>query len=454
MLSFSHTRRCPILSVFERVGFLALVFFSVRAANLRAQALQVIPNRVLLDESPAIRATGLQPNERITIQSSLKDGAGHAWTAQADFIANSQGAVDVSKQSPVAGSYNEVSALGLIWSMKPSTKDATIYQASEYLAPQSITFLLLRNGKEISQAQLEQLMVADEVRQIKLEGALHGVLFFPATGPGSGNHPSARHPGVLVLGGSNGGVPLRTAAWLASHGFAALALAYFRYEGLPQRLEAIPLEYFGRAIAWMVQRPDIFPDRLAVVGASRGGELALQLASMYPQLKATVAYVPSNVRNPACCGDTHVPYAWTWEGKPLTFLALRSANQPMAMLQAAIFVENSLGPILLISGGDDGIWPSNSMSNSIVDRLQQHHFPYRVEHLNYPHAGHNAGQPGIFPAWHVRIRHPVSGREISLGGKVEANAQSTLDAMPKVLTFLHQSLDPPASPPSAPHITP
>jgi hypothetical protein len=124
------------------------------------------------------------------------------------------------------------------------------------------------------------------------------------------------------------------------------------------------------------------------------------------------------------------------------------------MMQAAIFVENSRGPILLISGGDDGIWPSNSMSNSLVARLEQHHFIYPVEHLNYPHAGHTVGQSGIFPAWHGRVRHPVSGREIDLGGKVEADAQSTIDAMPKVLTFLHQSLDSPASPPSAPRTTP
>jgi dienelactone hydrolase len=442
MPKFSQSRGCLILSGCETVGFLALGFFTVCVATLHAQTLQVVPNRVLLDESPAIRATGLEPNERITIKSELQDGAGHHWAAQAEFIADAQGAVDLSQQSPVSGSYNEVSALGLIWSMKPSTKNSTIYQAPENLAPQTTTFLLLRNGKEISRAKLEQLMVADEVQQIKVEGALHGVLFVPATGAGT----SARHLGVLVLGGSNGGVPLRTAAWLASHGFAALALAYFRYENLPPRLEAIPLEYFGSAIAWMMQRPEIYPDRLAVAGTSRGGELALQLASMYPQIKATVAYVPSNVRNPACCGDTHVPYAWTWHGKPLSFLSLRSANQPMAMLQAAIFVENSRGPILLISGGDDGVWPSNSMSNSIVARLEQHHFPYPVEHLNYPHAGHTAGQPGIFPAWHGRVRHPVSGREIDLGGKVEADAQSTSDAMPKVLTFLHKSLDPLAAP--------
>jgi len=70
---------------------------------------------------------------------------------------------------------------------------------------------------------------------------------------------------VLVLSGSNGGVPVRPAAWLAAPGYAALALAYFRYEDLPPLLEAIPLEYFQRALAWMVKRPEIDPQRIAVI---------------------------------------------------------------------------------------------------------------------------------------------------------------------------------------------
>jgi hypothetical protein len=36
---------------------------------LTAQTLEVIPNRVMVDESAAIRAKGLEPNERVTIQA-------------------------------------------------------------------------------------------------------------------------------------------------------------------------------------------------------------------------------------------------------------------------------------------------------------------------------------------------------------------------------------------------
>ena len=235
-------------------------------------------------------------------------------------------------------------------------------------------------------------------------------------------------------------MPTRQAAWLASHGFAALALAYFRYEDLPAKLEGIPLEYFGRALIWMAQRPEIVGDRLGVLGTSRGGELALQLASMFPQIGAVAAYVPANLRYPACCGgDTRVPYAWTWRGSPLPYLPLRFARDPQMMMEAAIEVEKTKGPVLLISGEDDGIWRSSAMADAVIARLKRAHFPYHFEHLKYPHAGHSAGKPGVAPAWHGRVRHPVSGREMVLGGSAEGDAQSSIDAMPKVIEFLRQS---------------
>ena len=179
--------------------------------------------------------------------------------------------------------------MGLIWSMLPAAKSVQTYTAIRDLGPQPIEFHLLRKNQPVASAQLEQVTLADGVRRLPVsDGGLRGVFLVP---PGS-----ERHRGVLVVGGSNGGLPIRPAAWLASHGYAVLALAYFRYQDLPPQLEAIPLEYFERALAWMSQRPEISGDRFAVMGTSRGGELALQLGSMFPRISAVVAYVPSNVR--------------------------------------------------------------------------------------------------------------------------------------------------------------
>jgi dienelactone hydrolase len=394
--------------------------------------LEVVPNQVLVDESAAIYAAGLQPNLRVSIQAELVDGETHTWASQADFLTDAKGMIDTSRQAPVSGSYRGVSAMGLVWSMKPNEKHVAAYRSPRDLGTQVIQFRLISNGQQVANARLEQMMVAKGVHRTKVEGQLHGVLFLPNT--------EGAHPGVLVLGGSEGGLMEGKAAWLASRGYAALALAYFRYEGLPPLLEGIPLEYFGNALAWMMQQPEIASDRIAVMGTSRGGELALQLGSMFSQIRAVVAYVPASVRIGACCGNTRVPYAWTWQGRPLSYVLPRFMRNPAAMMNAAIAVEHTHGPIMLISGEDDGVWASDEMANEVVARLKQSHFAYPVEHLKYAHAGHRAGRPEIVPVWHGRVVNPTSGREQNLGGNVEGDAQSSLDAIPKVLEFLRQSL--------------
>lgn len=330
------------------------------------------------------------------------------------------------------GSYSEVSTMGLVWSMMPSAKHVSSYESARDQHSQIIDFALLRNGRQVLTAQLEQLRVGDDVRRINIQGKLHGALFLPG---GTG-----QHPGVLIVGGSEGGVPLAKAEWLASHGFAAFALAYFRYENLPQDLSAIPLEYFGFALEWMKQRPEIAPDRIAVVGTSRGGELALQLGSMYPQIKAVVAYVPANVLYPACCGRTAVPYAWTWKGEPLAYAPPRFDVSLEAEATAGIPVEHTQDPVLLIGAEDDGVWRSSMMTEAVASRLRRTHFAYSVELLKYQHAGHRAGRPEIVPTWHGKMRHPVSGRQIDLGGSARGDAESTIDAIPKVLAFLNDAL--------------
>ena len=261
------------------------------------------------------------------------------------------------------------------------------------------------------------------------DDGLRGVLFTP---PGAG-----RHPAVLVVGGSNGGVPLRPAAWLASHGDVAFALAYFRFEDLPPQLEGIPLEYFQKALQWMARRPEIGDTRVAVLGTSRGGELALQLGSMYPRIGAVVAYVPANGRIASCCRQNGTA-AWTWQGRALPYISPREHSFVVSG-PAVIEVENTKGPILMISGEGDHLWSSWAMADAVVSRLASHHFAYSYENLKYPHAGHLAGRQEIIPAWHGALRNPTSGRENDLGGSPEGDARSSIDSMPKVLAFLGKS---------------
>jgi dienelactone hydrolase len=387
------------------------------------QTLTVSPSRVLCDESAAVRAAGLQPAERVTIRSELTDGAGARWTASADFAADDSGAVDVTRQAPIGGSYKEISPMGLIWFMMPAGKGVNAYAAPRELGPQIVEFELMRKGEKVASARLQQDAMAEGVRRIVVrDGALRGLLFVPA---GAGQSTA-----VLIVGGSNGGVPSRQAAWLASRGFLAFALGYFHFDDLPAELEAIPLEYFQQGLSWLTKRPEAAPGKLAVMGTSRGGELALQLGSMFPAIGAVVAYVPANVRYPSCCRNDGGP-AWTWAGRPLPYALPRLRNP-----QSDIEVERTHGPVLMISGGSDGVWHSSQMADDVVSRLKRHHFEYSYENLKYAHAGHAAGRPEIRPAWHGATRHPISGRVMDIGGSPKGDAESSMDAMPKVLAFL------------------
>ena len=46
---------------------------------LHAQTIEIVPERVMLDEPASVHASGLQPNQRVTIRAELVDGDGERW---------------------------------------------------------------------------------------------------------------------------------------------------------------------------------------------------------------------------------------------------------------------------------------------------------------------------------------------------------------------------------------
>lgn len=72
--------------------------------------------------------------------------------------------------------------------------------------------------------------------------------FLPGEGP---------FPGIIDLFGIIGGLIEFRASLLASHGFAVLALAYFAYEDLPDKLLETDLEYFEEAADFLLAHPKV-----------------------------------------------------------------------------------------------------------------------------------------------------------------------------------------------------
>ncbi len=208
--------------------------------------------------------------------------------------------------------------------------------------------------------------------------------------------------GILVLGGSGGGLPAHLASKMARYGHSVLSVAYFKAEGLPAELNEVPLEYFDAPKRWLAAQPDTRNDGILVAGWSKGAELALLLASRDPHIKGVVGIAPSSVVWAGILNDwTKVPSSsWVHDGKLLAHvpfappanittlndLYTASLAQVDAAAMARIPVEDISGPILLLSGGRDEIWPANRMAAEVC--LQRRRAGLPCLHVNYPEAGH------------------------------------------------------------------
>lgn len=219
----------------------------------------------------------------------------------------------------------------------------------------------------------------------------------------------SKPPVVIAFGGSDGGLTGADPAseLLAPHGIAVLAIAYFKAQGLPPTLDAIPLEYFMSAVDYVYMVRGLDANRIGVVSGSRGSEAAMLLATHDRRIKSVALTTPSNV---AWYGRTTDQSAWTINGAPVPALRLgltsdapqlsrfeAALSDKRAVARARFALEKVNGPILLLSAEKDAIWPSYAMSISMVAYLKEHRFPHRVTHVSYP-TGHGFSQavvPGL-----------------------------------------------------------
>jgi dienelactone hydrolase len=270
---------------------------------------------------------------------------------------------------------------------------------------------------------------------------------------------SGTHPGVIVIGGAGGGLESANAvgSLLADAGYAALALAYFGLEDLPTRLEEVPLEYFKQAIEYMRSHPSVAASKIGLIGTSKGGEGALLVSATYREIGAVVAYSPSHVvfQGIAETGlnETTAKSSWTLDSKPVPFVPFRlnydcidrygfylglylgSLQDQHAVERAAIPVEHINGPILLLSGTEDTVWPASTMCEQAIKRLRQHQFGFQFQHLKYEGAGHLvAGLSRLTPA-----RSPQA-QAMTLGGTEGANTAARDDAWTQVRGFFDTHL--------------
>jgi len=272
--------------------------------------------------------------------------------------------------------------------------------------------------------------------------------YLPASGVGP-------HPAVLLIGGSEGGLgsgAQQMALALQQEGFSVLFIAYFGAPGQPDALERIPLELFDRGLGWLKRQPGVDPQRLAVMGASKGAEAALLVAARRPDLRAAVAGMPTSVAwngiNWASGGQS--PHSsWSLGGKDVPTMPFadwnpaegiisvyRSVEDPSQREQAdraAIPIERARARVMLVCGEAETMWPACPMSRMVAARSQARGGP-PVTVLAYKDAGHLVFGPPIAPD------HPFYRRLDAYGGTVAGNATARTESWPKVVTFLKNAV--------------
>lgn len=211
-------------------------------------------------------------------------------------------------------------------------------------------------------------------------------------------------PLVVGLGGSEGGNAWASNYWkntrdeFIAKGYAFLAIGYFGAKGTTDTLQKIAIEDVYNAIKEATKNKQINKNKIAIVGGSRGGDLALLLASYYKEINCVVGIVASNVVFP---GNTNhfTTSSFTYKNKELPFVPvndeavpflinrnLRGAFETMlkdsiAEKKSLIKIEKIKGPILLLSATKDEICPSTTMAEKMIIRLHAKNFKYPYKHI-------------------------------------------------------------------------
>jgi dienelactone hydrolase len=420
----------------------------------------ITPEKPLLDQPLEIIVSQLAAHEQVTLEASCKDKDNNIWLSRAIFKANDKGVLNVVTQAPISGFYHGIDPMGLFWSMIPTDKGVSKYNALNIC---EVLFSVFSENKLLAQKTIDRLPASPDLEKRTIcEQGVIGTLFYPK---------SLNGPGVIVVPGSDGGIPESMSQLLASHGYAVLALGYFGLEGLPEKLSNIPLEYFQNAMQWFKKQEQVNENKTALLGYSRGGECVLLLTATFPkEMAAVIAYTPSHLVYGDFSPDEKP--AWTFNGLPTTPMPYPSYEEtlnaskegqipfhkgtpedPLEAIStflygmekfkqnietATIPVENIHCPMLLLTGENDKIWPATLSGNLIMERLDKKGSTIKRQHVSYPDAGHELYLFPYQPSTDLPV--PFGPAWGLLGGTPEGNAHANKESWQEMLSFLKKTL--------------
>lgn len=430
------------------VGSLAGCLDSVGGSDL-SPTIQA-PDQTAVDDRFDLAVTGVGPADSIAVEARATDATGAEWQGRAVFEPSGD-RLDLRSATPVDGTYESADGMGLCWSMAPGDSTRQFYDDDQ--RSQSLRLQVRRpaagggsdggSSDPLAETTVERRLLHPDSSETGVDGEIVGTLVeSPDDGPA---------PGVLLCHGSAGDRTLGQARTLAAHGFTVLALQYFspQHASLPDALVEVPVEYGDRAVEWLADHEATTDAPVRVGGASRGGELALLLATRH-EVGAVVNRVGAALTFNGFGQSGPVDAAaWSLDGEPLPYPSLsefgsgsspteryrhwleNTADETLAGME--IPLSDIDAPVLLLSAGSDARWPSQFLLDRAESRLDALDDPARYEHHSYADAGHSIGVPYL-PTWGNQPGGPFGGTR---AGTAEAEA----DSWPRVLECLGADTD-------------
>ena len=275
------------------------------------------------------------------------------------------------------------------------------------------------------------------------EGRMQGFRFVPK---------EKLHKGLVIcFGGSDGGPNFETAKRLAEEGYETFALFMFGMKNQEQTLRKIPLEQFEDVISYINKNiKDNKP--ISVLGASKGAEYALNLASKYPEIDNLILMAPSSY-NFAGLDFNDYGSSWTYKGNEFPYIDIKkssfnsffkniigpaiikspisfkdtynSAIEKDATSQEKLIpIKDVKANILMIVGEDDLMWDSLAMANKIKEQTPS------AKIYSYKGAGHIFAGNGILDLGKIRV---------ATGGTAEGNEKAKSESRKTIYVFLKEN---------------
>ncbi|XP_068211022.1 acyl-coenzyme A thioesterase 1-like isoform X3 [Palaemon carinicauda] len=412
--------------------------------------LSVDPLSCLHDEPVHIKVSGLKPNQDVTLRTSMKDVRNVQFVSYAHYRANGNGEVDVNEMKSLGGQYKGLFPMGLFGSLVPAPNE---YKYTRFFKKDVENPNIVTVGVYDGHVSIEALCVSEEMKPLSSViherhymgpgvqripvryGKVRGSLFLP---PGDGPFP-----GIVDMFGTAGGLLEYRSAQFASRGFASLALAFFNYDDLPKGLEEFDIAYFEEAVEYLLKHEKVMNQNVGAVGVSKGGDLALSMATFIPEVKAAVSVngCNANVQSDLRVSSRIIPglqfdisRAKIEDGAIDCFDVLEDS---LSLPEAIIPIEEADANFLFLAGCDDKNWKSVEYADRAVDRLMRAG-KSNFEVYKYTDAGHLI-EPPYSPSC-IASFHKMMGTAMLWGGQVQPHCEAQVHAWEKVIGFLFKNL--------------